>query len=315
MAAQDLEQALARQWQTLGAVSPVRLLAAGHYLRYALQWVERGARCCLEMEADSVEREEHSAYVVWDSELAGMFSPPLGEDKRQDKRQDKRLGLRFDDGIPRLLFGENEPFVLDNHTDAEARQWVRECVESLSVSATSFNDPVLLPPHPLAEGARYKVAEHRADISELSLWFGNAALLLERLRSGREAVCCSSAGFDLSLRHRRQGMTQEKEKASKKGGNNRSGSGSGVVGFCGGDSVYPQPYFYVVADPAWVSEPEWAGEGARSFGMFHRQDFSGFVVLGEQVVALAEQESMVAMFLREAMEIPASETREVFQKS
>ena len=292
MPAQDSEQALSGQWQTLGAVSPVRLLEAGRYLRYALQWVERGARCCLEGESEGAGREEHTAYVFWDRELAGMFSPPLGEGKR--------LGLSFSDGVPRLLFGGAEPFVLDDRTDAEARQWVRECVESLSFSATSFNDPVLLPPHPLAEGARYKVAEHRAGVSELSLWFGNAALLLERLRRGEESVCCSSAGFDLALRHRRQGMAQKNEKANEK-----EKGGKGLVGFCGGDSLYPQPYFYVVADPAWASEPEWRGEGARGIGMFHRQDFSGFVVLGEQVVPLAEQESMAEMFLREAMAIPA----------
>ena len=301
MAAQNSEQNLSGQWQTLGAVSPVRLRDAGHYLRYALQWVERGARCCLESE--SAAQEEHATYVAtyvaWDGELLGMFSPALEEGKGEGKRLGKRLGLSFADGVPRLVFGadeeEGEDFVLDGHTDAEARQWVRECVESLSYSATSFNDPVLLPAHPLAEGARYKVAEHRESLAELSLWFGNAALLLERLQAGGEAVCCSSAGFDLSLRHRRQG---------RKGGKKGSG-GSGIVGFCGGDLSYPQPYFYVVADPAWGSEPEWLGEGSRGVGVFHRQDFSGFVLLGEQVVQLAEQESMVEMFLREAMEIPA----------
>ena len=308
MAAQNSEQSLSGQgeWQTLGAVSPVRLRDAGHYLRYALQWVERGARCCLESE--SAAGEEHATYVAtyiatylsWDGDLLGMFSPALGDGKRLGKR----LGLRFSDGVPRLVFGESEKgaedFVLDGHTDAEARQWVRECVESLSYSATSFNDPVLLPAHPLAEGARYKVAEHRESLAELSLWFGNAALLLERLQASGEAVCCSSAGFDLSLRHRRQGMGMPGLKMGKHGS-----GGSGIVGFCGGDLSYPQPYFYVVADPAWGSEPEWLGEGSRGVGVFHRQDFSGFVLLGEQVVQLAEQEGMVEMFLREAMEIPA----------
>ena len=300
MAAQNSEQNLSGQgeWQTLGAVSPVRLRDAGHYLRYALQWVERGARCCLESE--SATQEEHAAYVAtyvsWDGDLLGMFSPALGEGKK--------LGLSFSDGVPRLVFGESEKeaedFVLDGHTDAEARQWVRECVESLSYSATSFNDPVLLPAHPLAEGARYKVAEHRESLAELSLWFGNAALLLEKLRVGGESIVFSSAGFDLSLRHRRQGMGMPGLKRGKQGS-----GGSGIVGFCGGDLSYPQPYFYVVADPAWGSEPEWLGEGSRGVGVFHRQDFSGFVLLGEQVVQLAEQESMVEMFLREAMEIPA----------
>ncbi len=297
MTAQNKQQVLSGQWQTLGqtlgAASPVRLQEAGHYLRYALQWVERGASCCLE--SDSGGFEENSAYVVWDSELAGMFSPLLGEGKGGEG---KRLGLVFSDGVPRLLFGDADPFVLDDRTDAEARQWVRECVEGLSYSALSFNDPVELPPHPLAEGARYKLAEHRAAVSELSLWFGNAALLLERLRAGEEVVCCSSAGFDLSLRHRRQGMEQGKDGVK---GREKC---SGVVGFCGGDLLYPQPYFYVVADPAWESEPEWLGEGSRGVGKFHRQGFSGFVVLGEQVIALAEQEAMVETFLREAMEIP-----------
>ena len=307
MAAQNSEQNLSGQgeWQTLGAVSPVRLRDAGHYLRYALQWVERGARCCLESE--SAAQEEHATYVStyvatyvsWDGDLLGMFSPELGDGKDLGKRLGKRLGLSFADGVPRLVFGESEKeaedFVLDGHTDAEARQWVRECVESLSYSATSFNDPVLLPAHPLAEGARYKVAEHRESLAELSLWFGNAALLLEKLRVGGESIVFSSAGFDLSLRHRRQGLREGK----------KGSGGSGVVGFCGGDLSYPQPYFYVVADPAWGSEPEWLGEGSRGVGVFHRQDFSGFVLLGEQVVQLAEQESMVEIFLREAMEIPA----------
>ena len=281
-------------WQSLGAVSPVLLQEASHYLRYALQWVERGARCCLESESGGGEVD--SAYVAWDRDLTGMFSPSLGGGEPLGKR----LGLRFSDGVPRLSFVEEESdsdeesFVLDDRTDAEARQWVRERVESLSVSATSFNDPVDLPPHPLAEGARYKLAEHREALAELSVWFGNAALLLEKLRLGEEAVRCSSACFDLSLQHGRQGR--------KKGG--KASVGGGVVGFCGGDSSYPQPYFYVVADPAWDSEPEWLGEGSRGVGMFHRQDFSGFVVLGEQVVQLAEQEAAVEIFLREAMEIP-----------
>ena len=293
MTSQDKQQVLSGQWQTLGqtlgAVSPVRLQEAGHYLRYALQWVERGARCCLE--SDSGGFEENKAYVVWDSELAGMFSPLLGGGKGVDG---KRLGLVFSDGVPRLLFGDSDPFVLDDRTDAEARQWVRECVEGLSYSALSFNDPVDLPAHPLAEGARYKLAEHRAAVSELSLWFGNAAMLLGRLRAGDEVVCCSSAGFDLSLRHRRQGVERGKD----------GERGSGVVGFCGGDLLYPQPYFYVIAEPAWESEPELLGEGLRGVGKFHRQGFSGFVVLGEQIIALAEQETMVETFLREAMEIP-----------
>ncbi len=293
MTTETSERASSAQWQTLGAVSPVRVQEAGHYLRYALQWVERGARCCLESEGAG--REGHSACVFWDRELSGMFSPPLGEGKSREK---KRLGLRFSEGVPRLVFGEDSVFELDGRTDAEARQWARECVESLSFSASSFNDPVLLPPHPLAEGARYKLAEHRASLSELSLWFGNAALSLEGLQQGVEAVCCSSAAFTLSLRHQRQGM---KQGGGKSNAQNRGGRG--VVGFCGGDMVYPQPYFYVVADPAWDNEPAWEGEGARGFGIFHRGGFSGFVVLGEQVVTLAEQESMVALFLQEAMEV------------
>ena len=297
MTTEASERASSAQWQTLGAVSPVRLQEAGHYLRYALQWVERGARCCLESERDKSEDESEGAEqgsVVWDVERDGLFSPALG----QRKYEGKYLGLRFSEGVPRLVFGEDSVFELDGRTDAEARQWARECVESLSFSASSFNDPVLLPPHPLAEGARYKLAEHRASLSELSLWFGNAALSLEGLRQGVEAVCCSSAAFTLSLRHQRQGMKQGGGKS-----NAQDRGGRGVVGFCGGDMVYPQPYFYVVADPAWDNEPAWEGEGARGFGIFHRGGFSGFVVLGEQVVTLAEQESMVALFLQEAMEV------------
>ena len=128
------------------------------------------------------------------------------------------------------------------------------------------------------------------------------------MRIGKEMVCVRVWGLTDSLRHGRQG-----EQRGKGNGNGKTSerdgdrSGSGIVGFCGGDLLYPQPYFYVVSDPAWDNEPEWLGDGARGVGMFHRQDFSGFVLLGEQVVPLAEQESMVGLFLREAMEIPAVE--------
>lgn len=280
-------------WQQLGAVSPVELQDTRLYLQYALQWVHRAALCTppAEQQASTEEMEEMHAPLYWDAEAIGFFSKPY--------KDGKRVGLTLDEGVAMLTFGaakaasggeqQQQLFELDGHTDAEARLWVREQIEDSAYDTTEYNDPSELPAHPLAEGARYKLSELGGSITEIARWLSNAHLLLEDLRQAHERLLCTLEYFDLRLYHART----------------KSDSRRLLLGMSLGDSLHPQPYFYVLAQPEWQEVPTFAN----NLCGLHKKQPTTIILLSEKIVNLVHQHSLTHDFLQQAIKLPLGGTR------
>ncbi len=268
-------------WQQLGStISPVELQDTRLYLQYALQWVERAALCA----SPELTDDNPQPLLTWRPAENGFFSQPFADGKR--------VGLLLEDGEATLSFGASnekqtslQTFALNGHTDAEARLWVREQIEDSATDTTEYNDPSSLPQHPLAEGARYKLSEHRESIGEIARWLSNAHLLLSALKQKDEHIHCSLEHFSIYL--------YKIGKDAKPGLN---------LGLSLGDLHYPQPYFYVLSEPPWQNAPSFSNE----LCSFHKKDFSGFVLVSEKVVHLQEQEKASAEFLQEASKLQPS---------
>ncbi len=269
-------------WQQLGSISPVELQDTRLYLQYALQWVERAALCAAPESGENPDSPPNpNPLLTWQVAESGFFSHPFPDGKR--------VALILADGEASLSFTtdngtQSSPptFALNGHTDAEARLWVREQIEESAPDTTEYNDPSELPQHPLAEGARYKLSEHRENIGEIARWLSNAHLLLSKIKGEDERLCCSLEHFSIYLCQTRAGAKSSLD-----------------LGLSLGDLHYPQPYFYAKSNPPWQKEPSFNNE----LSTFHKRDFTGFVLLSEKIVHQQEQETASYEFLQEASKL------------
>jgi hypothetical protein len=149
-----------------------------------------------------------------------------------------------------------------------------------------------LPTHHLARGDPFDYSKS-ADFAELANWYGNAAALLDELRSriaGSE-VRCWPHHFDIAtLATIAPGRT----------------TGAGMLP---GDEMYPEPYFYVNAYPAphadRVRAPLQGG------GMWNTDGWTGAVLTGSRLTPDASaQATQVRAFLDSAVEACASLLRD-----
>jgi hypothetical protein len=141
-----------------------------------------------------------------------------------------------------------------------------------------------LPPHPVANGARFE-ADDAAALGELARWFGNGALALDRATRGlpdASEIRAWPHHFDIG------------SLVTYAGG---SSTGAGMEP---GDRYYEEPYFYVNAHPQ--PRPDLATGALAGSGQWHYEDWIGAVLPGSRITGdAATQERQVGAFLDSAL--------------
>jgi hypothetical protein len=144
-----------------------------------------------------------------------------------------------------------------------------------------------IPPHAVAAGAMFAAeGEH---LQELARWFGDAALVLDSVRSANNGstVRCWPHHFDIAtLVTVREGTTVG-------------------VGMEPGDGYYNEPYFYVNASPQPSIESVTATLAGN--GLWNTKEWIGAVLSASRVTPdVALQEEQVRAFLESAVRIVRS---------
>ncbi len=219
----------------------------------------------------------------WDAALGALVGQPLGG---------ARLALRPSDLTLFVLAGEPQPvaeLALPGHTLAEAYAWVSGALGRGGRRERGLVHPGYeLPPHPIAEGGRFEIAEGQ---DELARWYANADAVLRTFASetsGAGEVLCWPHHFDIaSLVAVETDATGEVVC-------------SVGVGLSPGDEFVPQPYWYVNHGP----ETGRAELPPLAAGEWFTDGWTGAVLRGDALVAAgdaAAQRARLAAFLAPAV--------------
>jgi len=140
-----------------------------------------------------------------------------------------------------------------------------------------------LPTHPVAAGDPFDTSR-AGDFDELARWYGNAAVMLEDVRSwidGAE-VRCWPHHFDIAT------ITSVAPGQS---------CGAGMLP---GDAMFPEPYYYVNAYPR--PDEKYTSTALQGGGVWNTEDWFGAVLLGSRLSTdPAAQENQVRAFLESAI--------------
>ncbi len=157
-----------------------------------------------------------------------------------------RSAIRLRDLTLLLLDGADSIIAqldLEGHTLADGFAFFEEqAAAQLGKPVALERSPEGIPPHPVATGARFHVAD-RAQLEELAGYFGEAAVVLEQVSAREEGagpVRCWPHHFDVATLITLSG---EGENAHTIG-----------VGMSPGDSSYGEPYYYVTPWPYPAAE-------------------------------------------------------------
>jgi len=269
-------------WRPLAGVDFVRLRDARMQAYYAAQWLARAARGYLPPQPD-----DGHTNLGWDNEFDGFTTHTFPDGTR--------LGLRIRDLTLALL--ENgrvtQSFPLNGRSEAETRAWLGELMQARRLSPAALDTPLpyALPPHALAQGARYDTADLAEPLCELAAWYANGfcalgAIMKRLVARGLPApeVRCWPHHFDLDC------LTSV--------ANGATGAAPTMgAGFSPGDQYYEEPYFYISLYP----RPEAAAlPGLPELGHWHMEDFLAALAPASRIVALKDRQTETEAFLHSA---------------
>ncbi len=277
-------------WKMLGAVRPEVLTAARSQAHWAAQVL-------------AAVGETHVPHTLDTSHTAMEFSPG------QESLEESLVGVPLETpsgqlrselsvgGLTLRLLGPDgrvlEQKPLAGLTLKESLAWMSAALERRS---DGFLDGMLtrpsyaLPPHPLAGGARFEAVP--SELAELSRWYANANIVLERVAQGEEAtpILCWPHHFDVARL-----LVVERSDASEM-------TKTIGVGLSPGDDIVPEPYLYV---NHWAAAP---GDAPSlpdlPVGSWHTDGFLAAVLAGSDLASqagAAEQESAANRFLSAAI--------------
>lgn len=267
-------------WKPLRTASLDALREARLQCHYAVQTVSALGRAMLEERPG----DSHTSMVWlpgWEA-LGGMPTPGQRSTQAALRPADlKLLLLDAPSGVELFSYG------LPGRTLDQAYNWFAGALEA------RFQQPLPqrpgppaygLPPHRLAEGAPFAMADPEA-FAELAGWFGNAAMAIRQAVAGEAGagpIRCWPRHFDIAA---------------------LIGLGHGVgtdeprsigVGMSPGGEPYPEPYWYVAP---WPYPDEMSGApGLASGGFWHREGFTA-AVLPASAMPADNQQGGVLSFL------------------
>ena len=164
----------------------------------------------------------------------------------------------------------------------------------MDAGALDAPSPYEIPPHAIAQGARYDATGSADSLTELAAWYANAAVLLGRVRTymaGQKLaampVCCWPHHFDLATLTMLP--TKDPDTAGYIGG-----------GFSPGDEYYDEPYFYVSVypEPDPVTLPM-----LPEMGHWHTHEFTAGVKLAHTILATKNMAAETDNFLQGAVAV------------
>ena len=261
-------------WSLLGSTPPADLADARGQLHHAVQLLASFGQALATPQDDDSHRS-----MTWDPEAAAFRSTPASSDPLLTALvSPSPFEVRIDRN------GDIASLSLAGITLAEAYAWLA------NEMGTEFSRPEYeIPAHAVGDDAPF---DADADaLAELARWYGNAAIVLERVHmenEGPDAIRCWPHHFDLATLIALPGTDDE--------GRTRTVG----VGMAPGDGSYPEPYGYVNPWPyPWdAPRPELPS------GHWHTDGWLGAVLTADAWVSgasAAEQEADVADFLRAAI--------------
>ena len=274
------------EWRPLHDIGKVRLSEARLNAHYAVQWLARAARAYVPPQPN----DGHTS-LSWDRVFDGFVTQPLKGGMRLSL-QVTNFSLALRDGDGTKVGGS---IFLNGRSDSQVRQWLGENLSKLNLDARALDapSPYEIPAHAIAQGSQYDAVGSAAALTELTAWFSNADLLLNRIQAqlierklAASPVCCWPHHFDLAT------LTTLPARDFD------------VIGYVGvglspGDNYYDEPYFYVSVyprpDPAMLPT-------LTMYGHWHTHEFVAAVLPAHRILEIKDQESGTVEFLQGAIE-------------
>ena len=265
-------------WERLGTPPSTELADTRAQAHWAAQILVGVATGSIEAAPD----DSHTS-LTWDSGSRTLLTRPL------KGTGGARAGLRLPD-LTQLVRDEGggAEFPLAGHSLADGYAWMER---TLGVERALLRRTDEMPDHAVGSGAAFDADP--AALAELARWYGNAALLLQRVREdypGASAVRIWPHHFDIATL-----ITLDS-------GADPEHARSIGVGMTPGDSSYAQPYFYVLPWPAPQTVELPALEGG---GEWHRERWVGAVLTIQELIGGAssadQQRERARAFLTSAV--------------
>jgi hypothetical protein len=267
-----------RRWQATESSGARALTDARHQLHHAIQFGTALGISYLEKQVD----DSHTN-LGWNAGLGALLSHEVGTDAGP-----LALGVRVADLTLLATRGGSvaAAIPLDGQTIASAEDQVRRVLagEGLDPRRFTLARHYEIPAHPVAGGAKFN-ATGSAAFEEMSRWFENASIELERLARqtpGASDVRLWPHHFDIATL-----LTV------------LPGASSGA-GMSAGDHYYDEPYFYVNAYPP--PKVDQLTDVIAGNGSWHTHGWIGAVLPGSRIAGDAgAQQAQVREYLASAV--------------
>jgi hypothetical protein len=246
-------------------LSPKHLVAARLQCHHAVQINTRLARGFVAPQSD----DSHTS-LTWDAPTEALRGEAF-----LAGGQEVRASLRLRD----LTLGFNgREFALDSAALTDGLEWLAEQLRALGLDPAPLFEPIHfeLEDHPLLHGGKFEAVSRGPELEELARYYGNAAECIGNLA---QPVRCWPHHFDIAT------LTVK-------------GEGTIGIGMSPGDGSYAEPYFYVSPTPAPAAD---ALPSLHSAGRWHTEGWTGAVLTGSQFAGESNQETLVRMFLEDAL--------------
>ncbi|NEQ48322.1 MAG: hypothetical protein F6K00_34240 [Leptolyngbya sp. SIOISBB] len=274
-------------WRPVGAVDPCSLVEARNQAHHALQIPALAAIAFVPPRDDF----SHINFGWLDQHSAFVSHPiPTAQDSVQ-------FGLRLADLTLLILVSGELHLIYPMHgrTHQEATDWLVAEAAKWGLPTDKFNDhaPADMPYHPVANGSAYDVESHAQAMAEFCNYYGNANLVLARVREtyldihpGPNEIRMWPHHFDIAVLVTMEAGDPETAKAFG-------------FGFEPGDHTCEQPYFYTYPWPR-SQRPE-ALPGLSLGAWTEPGTWLGTWLKGEAIAQIpaADQQAKVEAYLRE----------------
>ena len=264
-------------WSMVGGnmngISWEALKEARRQAHYAVQWLAKAARNYIPKEPD----ESHTS-LTWDTPHEALMLQPVTSGSIPF-----RMGLRLKD-LALIVVTDHDitPVPLLGHTDRQVEAWVSaSMMEQFVDRDLAINFPRLpyaLPPHPIAEGARYGDGLEDGALDALAGWLAQANTLLNNVRKTEDSspVRCWPHHLDIATLIVLDDSDGEDARTIG-------------VGLSPGDETYDAPYLYVTPWPY----PDEGTLPTLETGKWHIDGFTAAVLNGPAMTDGADTQAFV----------------------